>query len=354
MLRAAVIGLGVGFFHCRGYAKSKNAELVAVCNRGEDRLRKAREEFGKVDLYTDYKKLLNRDDIDVVSIATPSYLHSTMALEAIASGKHVFLEKPMAFTLEKCDEIIEAAKKNNVKITIDYEFRINPFWSEVKDFINKGEVGQIASAAVYHWRKPFNVKKGGWSQKSKYVGNLLFEEMVHWFDLLRWYGGEIKKIHCLANDWVRKEFDYDQNVFINFEYEDGGIGQVSQTINGFDMRTTLWVIGTEAAILGKAIYSDEGNWGERLFKPHQRDIPSDRDPKIVKKRKFGEEIYEMVSIEEHVRDFVDRIVEDRGPLVTGVGGRKTIELCLAAEKSARTGEVVKLPLEGSSDFAREN
>ncbi len=147
----------------------------------------------------------------------------------------------------------------------------------------------------------------------------------------------------LSNEGVRKEFDYDQMFSLTLN-----IKMVASvrflTINGFDMRATYWIIGAKATMLGRSIYSEEGNWAERFFKPQQKDIMSDRDPKIVQKRKFGEEMYEMVSIQEHVKNFVDSIIKGEEPLVSGVDGRKSVEIGIAAEKSVIVGEPVKLPL----------
>jgi len=355
LLNAAVIGVGLsGFHHCRAYFKAKNSTLVAVSDRLDDRLKEAKGEFGDIALYRDYKELLKRDDIDIVSVTTPSFTHPKIALEAIESGKNVFLEKPMAFTLEKCDQIIEAAQRNNVKITIDYEERLNPLFSEIKELIDTGKMGKVASTSISHWRRPFDIKPGGWSQKSKYVGNLFIEEIIHWFDILRWYGGEIKEIYCITNDWVRKEFDYAQTAFINFVYENEGIGEISQTINGFWVREDLWVIGTKAAIFAGFRYYPTGNSGFIRFKPHQEDIIADRRPDIVNTKIFGsDEIFEFDCMERHVQDFVNRVEKGLDPIVKGIDGKKTIELALAAEKSAVEKKLVTLPLERSPDFALE-
>jgi len=353
LLNAAVIGAGLaGFHHCRAYFKADNSKLVAVSDSLDDRLKQVKSEFGNVDTYKDYGELLKRDDIDIVSIATPNFTHARIALEAIESGKNVFLEKPMALTLERCDQIIEAAERNNVKITIDYEGRLNPLFAEIKEHIDKGEVGKVASVAIFHWRGPFGIKPGGWTQQSKYAGNIFFEQVIHWFDILRWYGGEIKQIHCLANDWVREEFDFAQTAFINLTYESGAVGQIAQTINGFWVEEGLWVIGTKAAITAGFVYHPTGNSGFIRFKPHQEDITSDKRPDIVRTKIFGSnEIFEFDVMERHVQDFVNRVEKGLDPIVKGIDGRKTVELALAAEESAMEKKLVMLPLERSPDFA---
>jgi len=137
------------------------------------------------------------------------------------------------------------------------------------------------------------------------------------------------------------------------ECENGAIGQISQTICGFEMRGVIWVIGTKAAVLAETIYSPTGNRGVRMLKPHQKNIEDDVRMDIINTRYYGEEIYELHSIEDHVREFVRCIVEDREPPVTCIEGKKDVELALAVEKSARERNPVKLPLNGTPRFAIE-
>lgn len=362
LIGAAVIGLGVGLAHCRAYEESEDAKLLAVCDLLDKRLSKAKSAFPKVDLYKDYGELLKRDDIDVVSIAVPNFLHAKVALDAIEAGKNVFLEKPMAFTLEECNEIVRAALKNDVKITIDFELRFSPVFRDIKKLIDDGKIGRVASTAIYWWRIPFHgpFKPGKWGEYRKFAGNMLFEEAIHWFDMLRWYGGEVTEVHCLTNDWVRKEIKYEQTAFVNFNYRSGAVGQISQTINGFETHGTIWTIGTKGSVLASITYSPFGNQGVMRYTPHPENIVDEYrgisriDNKveyIVKTRCFGDEVFEIHAMERHIQRFVEDIVEDREPLVTGEDGRKSVELCLAAEMSARNNEPVRLPLRKSPDFA---
>lgn len=362
MLGAAVIGLGIGLVHCRAFVESEDAKLLAVCDLLDERRSRAKSLFRDVDTYKDYGELLKRDDVDVVSVAAPNFLHAKIALDAIEAGKHVFLEKPMALTLEECDELIKAARRKNVKLTVDFELRFLPVWSDIKNLIDEGRLGRVASAAIYWWRAPFRgpIKPGRWGKHAKFAGNMLFEEAIHWFDMLRWYGGEVRQVHCLTNDWVRREFEYEQTAFVNLEYESGAAGQISQTIAGFETYGSIWTIGTKASVLASITYSPFGNHGVMRLKPHPEKlvdeyIPIDRsaDPMeyLVKTKHFGEEIFETHGMEKHVQRFVEDIVEDREPLVTGEDGRKSVEACLAAEMSAKSGKPVRLPLKKSPEFA---
>ena len=162
MIGAAVIGLGVGMLHCEGYAKSRHAKLLAVCvKEREEKLGKARKRFGKVDTYKGYKEVLERDDIDVVSVVTPNYTHYQIAMEAIKAGKHVMLEKPMALTLEEAQSLVIAAEKNAVKLGVNFCCRYTPRFAEIKRLVDGGDAGRITSVAAYSWRSPSTPKSHG-------------------------------------------------------------------------------------------------------------------------------------------------------------------------------------------------
>jgi len=353
VIGAAVIGLNQGLNHCRGYSRAKNARLLAVSDLVDELLNKAKKEFNSVDTYKDYKEILKRDDIDVVSVTVPPFLHTQIAMDIIESGKHVMLEKPMALTLEDCDRMIDTAKKKGVKIGVQFNKRFHPIFKEIRFLIDEGAMGRIAAVSATYWRFPFGVmsKPGKWSGKRKYAGNMLFEDGIHYLDLLRWFGGEVKQVQCVDNDWVRDEFDFSQIAYVNLEYEGGGIGNFSQTINGFGNSAIMWVIGTKSCVLANLTYDPKGDLVVMMLKAHQKDIEEDRRPEIVRTKNYsGIMSTYLESIDRHFQEFVNRIEKGEEPPITGIDGRKAVELCLAADKSARERQPVKLPLRETPGF----
>jgi predicted dehydrogenase len=348
MIRAAVIGLNQGFNHCRGYSKAKNALLVAVSDLVETRLEKTVQEFPGIDTYKNYKEMIKRNDLDVVSITVPSFLHTQIALDVIESGKNILIEKPLALTLEDCDKIIHKAKKRGVKVGVQFNKRFHPLFKDIKDLIEKGEIGQIAAISATYWRFPFGVtsKPGQWSGKRKYAGSILFEDGIHWLDLIRWFTGEIIKVHSIDNNWVRQEFDFSQTIFMNLEFKNGGIGSFWQTINGFGNRAKMWIIGTKACILATLTYSPKWDIVETLLKVHQKDLKRDRQLNLINTKRYGGifETYDQ-SIEAHFKEVANNLSSNKNFPITGEDGKKAVELCLAAEKSAQEKCIITLPLE---------
>ena len=180
------------------------------------------------------------------------------------------------------------------------------------------------------------------------------EMPIHFFDLLRWYAGEVKQVHGLMGGQVRKEMDYEQAAFVNLEFESGAIGQLSETINGFGLQDTIWAIGTKASILAKSPHpSLASTRGILMFKPHQRDMMDDWRLDIVRRKTFDEKDLLRKIIVRHLQEFIDCIVKDKDLPVTGEDGRKAVEICLAAEKSAMDEKTVKLHLKQTPQFALE-
>ena len=203
ILGAAVIGLGVGKNHCEGYAKHPGAKLLAVSDMLDDRLNWAKEKYN-VNVYKDYKKILARPDIDVVSIATPDFTHAKITIEALESGKHVLVEKPMALKLEDCDRMIKAAKKSGRKLSVDFQHKAEPIYKKMKSLVDDGTIGNVVNISRTLWRGSFLVKLGRWIQKRKYAGDMIFEEIIHSIDFARGLIGDISEVYALGSK-VRKD-----------------------------------------------------------------------------------------------------------------------------------------------------
>ena len=141
MIRAGVIGVGsMGKNHARVFAEMEQTELVAVADLAHaeevSRIYKARP-------YTDYREMLEREDLDVVSVAVPTGLHCQVALDVVAGGRHVFVEKPLAPSMEEGQRIIEAARKAGVKLWVGHIERFNPAVLALRERLDAGDLGRI-------------------------------------------------------------------------------------------------------------------------------------------------------------------------------------------------------------------
>src|SRR5271157_2183088 len=135
----AVIGAGaIGHDHLASFKLHPAARVVAIAEVSPGRGREAAERFGIPELVADYRVLLRRSDIDVVSIALPNYLHAKVALDALRAGKHVMLDKPMSTHARDAAKLVAEAKKRGVLLMVGQNFRFNLETQTAKQIVEKG------------------------------------------------------------------------------------------------------------------------------------------------------------------------------------------------------------------------
>lgn len=186
IIRWGVIGVGrFGKIHARVIASLPGSRLVALSNRNESRLAEAAAEFGlaEADGHTDYRELLARQDIDAVSITTHWQDHHEVALAALAAGKHVLLEKPMAATAAQCREILNAAKTAPGHLMVGHVCRFDPRVTLARDAIVAGRLGRIVSM---HARR--NLPKAPGNIRLDKIPPLIGDG-IHDADLMMWFLG---------------------------------------------------------------------------------------------------------------------------------------------------------------------
>jgi predicted dehydrogenase len=196
-LKAGIIGTGMGRLHMEGYSKDPRVEIFAIC----DINRKEAEEFAKKYkasyVFTDYEKMLDIEEIDLVSIATPNYLHAPMSIAALKRGKHVICEKPMATNLKDAQAMVEATKKAKKRLMVHMSMRFLPQFYLMKRLINKGILGKIyygksswirrRGTPIIDFPSTGIMGRGDWFvQKEKSGGGALMDIGVHVYDLGWW------------------------------------------------------------------------------------------------------------------------------------------------------------------------
>jgi UDP-N-acetylglucosamine 3-dehydrogenase len=143
MLNVGVVGVGsMGRNHARVYAQMPDVNLAAVADENEETVTQTARTY-KATPYVDYCEMLEREHLDIVSVAVPTRLHAKVALEAIRFGAHVFVEKPLAFTLPECQSMIDAANSAGVRLGVGHIERFNPAILELKRRLDAGELGRV-------------------------------------------------------------------------------------------------------------------------------------------------------------------------------------------------------------------
>jgi predicted dehydrogenase len=177
--RAGLVGCGgVSQDHCRGLQAARNVQLVALADVYEPNLQKAGAAFGVEQLYTDYREMLEREHLDLLSICTQTPQHAPVALDAAAAGvKGILCEKPIALTLEEADSMLQSCDREGTRLAINHQTRTIPNTFAAERLIREGAIGELRAARM--------IDKGG-----RPAGNSLMELVTHMFDLLRLYAGD--------------------------------------------------------------------------------------------------------------------------------------------------------------------
>ncbi|MBQ6182464.1 MAG: Gfo/Idh/MocA family oxidoreductase [Clostridia bacterium] len=187
--RSAVVGCGNIFpMHAVSITRVENAELVAVCDIKEDRAKKKAEEFG-CKYYLDYKEMIEKENLDVIHICLPHYLHPIVAIYALEHGVNVMTEKPMAIKLEDAKAMIDTANRTGKFLQCIFQNRYNAGTVLVKDLLAKGELGRIKSAkCAVTWDRSDKYYtssdwKGTWDKEG---GGVIIDQAIHTLDMLRY------------------------------------------------------------------------------------------------------------------------------------------------------------------------
>jgi len=186
MLKAAVIGVGsMGKNHARIYSEQTNVELVAVSDSDKEQVEKIAKKHG-CKAYTDYKELLEKEDLDIVSIVVPTEAHKEVSFDVIEKGINVLVEKPIAKTLEEGKAIIEKAKEKDVKLMVGHIERFNPAVIELKKRLKNNELGKVFKIDVN--------RVGPFPNRIRDVG-VVIDLAVHDLDMIRYVtGSEVKRL----------------------------------------------------------------------------------------------------------------------------------------------------------------
>ena len=337
-LRFALIGHGLwGTRHARAIAKTAGARLVAIAATSEQGRQRAQDAHPAADVVADYRQLLARDDIDVVDVVAPNHLHHEMGSAALEAGKHLLLEKPMALSVEHCDDLIRLAEEHGRIVTLDHEMRLSSLWGRVKQMIDEDLIGTPQYVMLELSRFPYRQGSGGWRFDIHRVGNWILEEPIHFFDLARWYmsdAGAAESVYARANSRQPDQPELQDNFTTIVNFSGGGFAVISQTLAAFEHHVTCKVTGEQGAIWANWSAPDarspEPVFGLRYSTDHTNvvEIP------------FEKPTGEIVELELQIAAVVRSIRDGAAPIADAQDGKWAVALCLAAQRSVDLGHPV--------------
>jgi predicted dehydrogenase len=304
------------------------AQLAVVCDAAQEQAREAATHFD-VPFETNVDAAIGRDGLDGVIVATPPYLHEPPCVAAAERGRHVFVEKPMAPTLDGCDRMIAAAKQGGIRLMVGQVIRYHPIHMRVKQMVDEAAVGRplfvqiqrVGGAFGGAWAKP-------WRLTRAQSGGPLLEINAHEIDFMRYLCGEVTQVFAAGGNQVLREADYPDLVLVTMSFASGAVGFLHSSlaykthdyggrIDGTDGSLRIEFTGKDAGIRHRSPRGDE------VFIA-AADLTAP-DPVVA----------ELSAWVASIRDGTD-------PPVGGADGRATVRIADAAYESVATGVPVRL------------
>lgn len=337
-VKVGVIGCGsiARYRHLPEYQTHPDVVITAVCDIALQRAQAVAQTYG-AKAYTNYIDLLNDEEISAVSICTPNVFHAPMSIAALEAGKHVLCEKPMATTIAEAEQMNDAAKGCGKILMIGHNQRFVPSHQKAKTMIAQGEIGKI-----YSFRTSFGHSgPEAWSidgidswffKKDQAVIGAMGDLGVHKADLLRYLlGEEIIEVAAFVETSAKKDANVDDSAICILRTESGIIGSLAASWSYIKEDNSTIIYGEKAVLR----------------------IEDDPTYSLIIHHKDGRtETFELGHIQSNeeggqhdsgvIRSFIDSVVNQKEPPITGMEGLKSLKVILAAMESNATKKIIQL------------
>jgi myo-inositol 2-dehydrogenase/D-chiro-inositol 1-dehydrogenase len=330
MVKIGVIGAGrIGKFHAETLVtRVPKAEVIAIADYYPETAQRIAQQL-KIPLATgDYGEILSHPAIDAVVIASSTDTHAQFIAEAAKAGKHIFCEKPIDFDLGRIDAALDAVEQAGVKLQIGFNRRFDPNHARIKQAIENGEIGEPHLMHIIS-RDPAPPP----IEYIKVSGGIFFDMTIHDFDMARFLLGEVEEIYTAAGVMVDPKIgeagDVDTAV-ITLKFANGVIGTIDNSrraVYGYDQRVE--VFGSKGSVKSDNLYADAVTVS--TGKTVHTGLPLN----------FFMERYTPSYVAE-MQAFINCIVNDTKPLVTGYDGRVPVAMGMAALQSYRENRPVRV------------
>ena len=336
-----LVGTGMsGGFMAKELDYVEGGELVAVCSRNEPNVRRFAQAHGARLWFTDYRRLVEHDDVDVVIVSLPTGLHADVTVAASNAGKHALVEKPLEINLERADRVIGVCRANNTKLGVVFQMRFGAVAAALKEVVDSGRLGRIflsdavdkssRSAAYYNsanWRGTRALEGGG----------CLMTQSIHIIDLLQHLMGPVRSVMGRVATQIHN-IEVEDTATAVVHFQSGAIGIIESTSSvRTALKSRLELHGEKGTVVANAQYDKFLLW----------------DVKGDKARVEVEKDFDLTDIDDpwaypqtrhrvQLQDMVDAIREDRDPVLTGEDARVSLAIIMAIYESSRQGREIFL------------
>jgi UDP-N-acetyl-2-amino-2-deoxyglucuronate dehydrogenase len=365
-VKTGLVGYGkVAHTHALALSTLPESHLVAVCGRNLARAQAFADRY-HIKAYDGVRGMIADAGVEAVVVCTSHPAHAGPAIQAVQSGAHVLVEKPLAASLKDCDAIIAAASEAGVKLGVISQRRLYEPVQRVKDAIEAGKIGEpiLGMVMMLGWRDRAYYASDPWRGKwDREGGGVLANQAPHQLDLLQWFMGPIDELFGYWDNLNHPYIEVEDTAVAVLRFKNGALGAiVVSNSQKPGIYGKVHVHGENGASVG--VQTDGGAMFiagvSEVLEPPINDlwtVPGE-EGLLDKWQAEDRATFEAVDATRHYhrrqdQDFLRAVLEDRDPMVTGVEGRKTVEIFTAIYRSRRDRRPVKFPLDaerGSEQF----
>jgi predicted dehydrogenase len=356
-IKTGIIGCGkVAHIHANALKNIPESEFTAVCSRNIEKCQKFANQYN-AKAFSNISDMINSTGIQAVVVGTPHPAHSVPTIQAIESGAHVIVEKPLASSLEDCDAMINASKRYKKKLSVISQRRLYVPAQRIKKVIEEGKLSIpiLGTVTMLGWRDKAYYDsdpwRGTWEGEG---GGVLVNQAPHQLDLLLWYMGDIDELYGCWTNLNHPYIEVEDTSVAIIRFKNGALGNivVSNSQNPA-LYGKVAVHGSNGASVG--VQTDGGAMFiagmSTIEEPPLNDlwtIPGEENSLELWKKEDTDFFKKINPLEYYhqlqIRDFIQAIIDDRDPMISSAEGRKTVELFTAIYLSQQENHVIKFPL----------
>lgn len=339
-IKIAIVGCGrISKNHFEAVLRlNDDYELVAVCDTDPSTLYKAAEEY-RVNGYKSIDELLEKETPDMVSLCTPSGLHSSHGIKVAAKKINVLSEKPMATRLSDADALIKACDDNNVKLFVVKQNRLNPTIKLLKKAIDQNRFGKIYFAEVnVFWTRPQSYYDAAkWRGTWEFDGGAFLNQASHYVDLISWLVGHPESV-CAVTGTLERNMEAEDTGAAVVKFRSGAIGTINVTILTYpkNLEGSITIIGEKGTVkIGGIAVNEIKHWEFDQY---------DDDDKIVETASYKVDSVYGYGHLGYYKNVAETLLRKAEAHSDGRDGRKSLELIQAIYLSSKDKRFVNLPL----------
>ena len=361
-IKTAIIGTGkVAHLHAAALKNAASSDFVAVWNRTFERADDFAKQHG-VRAYRDIEEMIITEGVKGVIVGTTHPMHAEPAIAAMKAGAHVLIEKPLASSLQDCDEMLDAAKIYNKKIGVISQRRLYPPVQRIRKAIDDGklDVPILGVVTMLGWRDKYYYDADSWRGTWAFEGGgVLVNQAPHQLDIFQWLLGDIDEVFGIQKNLNHNYIEVEDTAVAVVKFKNGAIGNilVSNSQNPA-LYGKVHIFGKNGAAAG--VQTDGGamfiaGMSSITEAPYNDlwTIPGEehlREQWKIKDEEFFSKINPMNYFHQlQVQNFSESIINDGDLMVSGVEGRKPVELFTAIYRSTRDNKPIKFPLQPEHD-----